>query len=593
MLLGVVLGACGPGEAVPPPPAPRAPTVATSKEDIPPEAATGWRVVAGVRGERQMVAAANPLASEAGIRILREGGSAVDAAIAMAVVLTLVEPQSSGIGGGAFLLHWDAGAHRLRAYDGRETAPAAATGDMFLDKQKKPREFHDAVVGGLSVGVPGELAMLELAHKAHGKLPWAKLFAPAIALAEGGFAMSDRLYALLEFARELSKVEPAASYFYTRERKPKPIGTVIKNPEFAAVLRAVAERGAGTFYEGEIAEAIVKTVRQAPRNPGRLTLADMKAYRAVERAPVCLPYRRFRVCSMAPPTSGGLAALQILGILERFDLPAMDSRSVRPTHLFAEASRLAFADRDVYVADPDFVKVPVERMLDPSYLAERAKLINPERAMALAPPGKLDDKGSRYAPGLVAELPSTSHLVAVDSTGNAVSLTASIESAFGSHLMVKGFLLNNELTDFSFVPDVDGKPVANRVEPKKRPRSSMTPVVVLDDKGERFVLAIGSPGGSRIIGFVTQSVIGVLDFKLDPQTAMARPHVINRNGPTELEAHATDRAWVDQTKTALEKLGHQVEMIDLNSGLHGILRLPNGGYVGGADPRREGAVLAD
>ncbi|HZO14165.1 MAG TPA: gamma-glutamyltransferase, partial [Polyangiaceae bacterium] len=335
------LGVCKPEPQPPPPPIPRSATSDKDKEAIAPEAATGWRIVAGVRGERQVVVAAHPEAARAGQRVLREGGNALDASIAMAIMLTLVEPQSSGIGGGALLLHWDG--RKLRAYDGRETAPAAATGDMFLDKRGKPREFTDAVVGGLSVGVPGEIAVLELAHRAHGKLPWAKLFAPAIELAEKGFPISERLHSLLGLARDLPKIEPAASYFYTRDKQPKPVGTILKNPELAATLRAIAEGGAKAFYEGDIGQAIVKTVKSA-RNPGRLALPDLKGYRPVEREPLCMRYRRFRACAMPPPTSGGLAALQIFGMLERFDLPAKDPRAPEVVHLFAEASKLAYAD---------------------------------------------------------------------------------------------------------------------------------------------------------------------------------------------------------------------------------------------------------
>jgi gamma-glutamyltranspeptidase/glutathione hydrolase len=591
--LALALASCRPAHSTSPAAArpPIAPPVATDppdKEGIAPEAATGWRVVAGVRAERQMAVAANPHAAEAGIRILREGGSAVDAAIAMALVLTLVEPQSSGIGGGAFLLHWGAKERRLRAYDGRETAPAAATADMFLDAQNKPRSFFDAVVGGLSVGVPGELRAFELAHKAHGKLPWKALFGPAIELCESGFAISPRLHALLSYAPKLAKMPPASQYFYAGG-KPKPIGEKLLNRELAAVLRAVADGGADAFYEGAIANDIVAAVRRAPHNPGRITAADMKGYRAVEREPVCARYRAFRACGMPPPTSGVIAALQILGLLERFEL----RREGPWQHLFVEASKLAYADRDVHVADPDFVDVPVARLLDPAYLAERSQAIDPSRAMGEAAPGSLDGAGARWAPGRALELPSTTHLAVVDADGNAVSLTATIESAFGSHLMVRGFLLNNQLTDFSFLPEVDGKPVANRVEPKKRPRSSMAPMVVLDQKGEHFVLAVGSPGGSRIIDYVARVLVGVLDFKLDPQTAIAMPNLVNRNGPTELEAHQAEAAWVAETKASLEKLGHEVQVVDLNSGLHAILRLPDGSYAGGVDPRREGVALGD
>jgi len=526
--------------------------------------------------------------------MLRRGGSAVDAAIAMAMVLTLVEPQSSGIGGGAFLLHFDGKRGALDSYDGRETAPAKARADMFLNDKGKPRDFFDAVIGGLSVGVPGELRMLEMAHKAHGKLDWKLLFAPAIELAEKGFEISPRLHSLLARDPVLPRMRVAGRYFY-RNGSPKPAGSKLKNPELATVLRAVANGGADAFYQGQIATDIAAAVRGYKKNPGSMTLADMKAYRAKKREPVCGSYRKYRLCGMGPPTSGGIAALQILGVLQRFDLPSMDKDSVDVAHLFAEAGRLAYADRDLHVADPDFVQVPVARLLDPAYLRRRATQIDPLRSMGKVSPGQLEPgkTGFRHAPDTSLERPSTSHLVAVDAAGNAVSMTASIEGAFGSHIMVRGMLLNNELTDFSFVPAANGKPVANRVEPNKRPRSSMTPMVVLDAHGKRLVLALGSPGGSRIIAYVARVMMDVLDFRLDPQTAIARPNIVNRNGPTEIERHRRDAAWVQRTKEALEKRGHQVKVRDLNSGLHAILALPGGGYVGGADPRREGLVLGE
>lgn len=584
--LGGLLAACGttPAPAPAPPPTP--------KEDIAPEAATGFedkeRVVAG----DVMVAAANPHAARAGKAMLDAGGTAVDAAIAMAVILTLVEPQSSGIGGGAFLLHYDAASKRVAAWDGRETAPAAATPDMFMDG-RRPKGFFDAVVGGLSVGVPGELRMLEAVHRRQGKLPWGDLFAPAIALAEEGFAISPRLHKLLGYMKKLPEMPGAKEYFYDRDGKPKAVGTILKNPALAEVLRAVAEGGSAAFYEGAIAADIAAAVKAAPRNPGRLTEADLLAYQAKEREPVCRPYRRYRVCGMPPPTSGGVTTLQILGLLERFDLSAHEAGSTADIHLFAEAGKLAYADRGRFLADPDFVDVPVEGLLDPDYLKGRAALIDPAKAMAAAAPGDpVGTKAAFWADDASPELPSTSHLVAIDGEGDVVSMTASIESAFGSHLMVRGFLLNNELTDFSFVPEVGGKPVANRVEAGKRPRSSMAPIIVLDEDGG-FVLAVGSPGGSRIIPYVAQTLIAVLDHGLDLQAAIARPHVANRNGPTELEKGVPGfEAWADEQAAALEKLGHEVKLSDMNSGLHAIQR-EDGALHGAADPRREGLVLGN
>ncbi len=563
------------------------------KEGIAPEAATGFRDdVDAVRSGKHMVAAANPHASRAGIEILRAGGSAVDAAIAMALVLTLVEPQSSGVGGGAFMLHYSAATKRVAAYDGREVAPAAATPDMFMSAGK-PRAFFDAVVGGLSVGVPSELRMLELAHRAHGKLPWKRLFEPAIRMCVEGFEISPRLHALLAGDEVLPRGAVTGPYFY-EAGKPKPVGTRLRNPELAEVLRAVADGGADAFYTGAVARDIVEAVRTAPRNPGRLALGDLSGYRAVKREAVCLTYRSYRVCGFPPPSSGGIATLQILGLLERFDVKDAPHDSVAFAHLFAEAGRLAYADRDVFIADPDFVEVPSDALLDAGYLAKRSASIDPARSMGTAAPGAPAGRAAHFAPGRAAELPSTSHLVAVDGDGNVVSMTASIESAFGSHVMVRGFLLNNELTDFSFVPEVDGKPVANRVEPGKRPRSSMAPVIVLRADDDRFVMALGSPGGSRIIAYVARVLFGVLDHGMALQAAVDQPHIVNRNGATELERNddAAWQAWLARTQRGLEALGHEVQVRDLNSGLHAILR-DDAGYVGAADPRREGLVIGD
>lgn len=585
------MSACG---APPPVTRARPPEVAASsardKEDVPPEAATGTRTgLTATRGEKSMVGAAHPEAARAGQAILREGGSAVDAAIAMALVLTLVEPQSSGIGGGAFMLFYDAASHEVTAYDGRETAPASAKPDMFMN-DGKPRDFFDAVIGGLSVGVPGELRMFEMAHAAHGKLPWKRLFSPAIAIAEKGFVMSPRLHGLLKRDRFLAEMTKTRQYFLGAGGEPKPVGTVIRNPELAEVLRAVADEGADAFYTGPIANDIVTAVTKAERNPARLVEKDLASYRARERPAICRPYRKYQVCGAPPPTSGGITTLQILGLLERFDLASYPPGSLSDVHLFAEAGKLAYADRDLYIADPEFAEVPVAGLLDADYLAQRSRSIRLTEAMPKATPGVVSDDKA-WAPDLSVERPSTTHVVAVDADGNAVSLTASIEGAFGSHVMVRGFLLNNELTDFSFVPEVDHKLIQNRVEPKKRPRSSMAPIIVLDEDGE-LVMAVGSPGGSRIIGYVARVLIAVLDHGQDIQTAIGAPNFLNRNGPTELERDVGLEAWIEETRPALEKLGHVVEVGPQNSGLHGIVRTPDG-LVGGADPRREGVILAD
>ena len=540
------------------------------------------------RAERTMVAAANPHAAEAGLTILHAGGSAVDAAIAMQMVLNVVEPQSSGIGGGAFLLHYDKGLAEVRAYDGRETAPAAATPDLFLDETGAPLGFYDAVVGGRSVGVPGLVAMLEMAHRAHGNLPWRKLFAPAIRLAEAGFPVSHRLNALAERDDFLRQFPESRALFYLWYGKAKPVGATFTNPALAETLQRIAQGGAAAFYRGEIAHDIVTAVRTVRANRGRLVEADLAAYRAKERAPVCAPYRRWRVCGMPPPTSGGLTTLAILGILSHFDLARVESGSAEAVHLISEASRLAYADRALYIADSDFADVPITGLLDPGYLAERARLIDPRRSKGRAQPGALPlRKSERPAVAPSLEGASTTHLSVIDAAGNAVTMTSSIESAFGSRLMTRGFLLNNQLTDFSFVPELDGVAVANRVEPGKRPRSSMAPTLVFDEAGD-LVMVIGSPGGSRIITYVVKTIVAVLDWQLDIQAAIALPHHTNRNGATDLE----EGTGLVALQAQLTARGHEVKVRPLTSGLHGIVVTPQG-LEGGADPRREGIALGD
>ncbi len=570
-----------------------APEPNKAKEAIAPESSTGFVAREAVRSQKIMAASANPHATRAGQEILREGGSAVDAAIAMNLVLTLVEPQSSGIGGGAFMLHRSAGGV-IEGFDGREVAPAAATGDMFAAFADGGMEaFMKAVVGGLSVGVPGLLRMFELAHASHGKLPWARLFEPAIRLAEGGFEVSARLNALIAMDPFLAGLPATRDYFFTPEGAPLAVGALRTNKPLADTLRLIAAEGADAFYTGPIAEDIVAAVQGAPVNPGRLTLEDMGTYAAKVRPPVCAPYRAYKVCGMAPPTSGGVTSLQILGILQGFDLPAMDPDSPQVAHLLAEAARLAYADRDKVLADPDFAQVPVQQLLDPAYLAARGALIKLDKTLGVVAPGDLPAGAwNTYGPDASPEMPSTSHMVAVDAEGNAVTMTSSIEGAFGSHLLVRGFLLNNELTDFSFLPEADGKPVANRVEPRKRPRSSMAPSFVLDASGG-LKLALGSPGGGRIILYVTRTILAVLDWEMDVQQAISRPNIVNRNGDTELEADVPGfEGWLKDNQLALEALGHKVVVRDLNSGIQAILVTPDG-LVGGADPRREGTVLGD
>ncbi|MEP0777745.1 gamma-glutamyltransferase [Microcoleus sp. ZQ-A2] len=540
-----------------------------------------------VRTQKDLAVSANPLASAVGRDILRHGGNAIDAAIAVQLVLGLVEPQSSGIGGGAFLVYYDRQTKQVHTYDGRETAPAAAKPDRFLATDGKPLQFYDAVVGGKSVGVPGTVRMLELAHQKHGKLPWAQLFQPAIRLAEQGFPLSPRLHTLLSKEQFLPRFEPARSYFYQPNGQPKPVGTQLLNQPYAEVLRQIAKQGADAFYKGEIAGDIVATVTKATV-PGDLTTADLAGYQAKERKPVCGVYRVYKICSMGSPSSGGLTVLQILGMLERFNLARVKPNSVEAIHLFSEAARLAYADRGLYMADADFVPVPTDELIDPEYLQRRAELINPKRAMSEAKPGQLSSqKAQNWGQDDSREYPSTSHLSIVDRSGNAVSMTTSIEDAFGSRLMVRGFLLNNELTDFSFSPTVEGKPVANRVEPGKRPRSSMAPTMVFDRNG-KLVMVVGSAGGSRIINYVAKALVGVLDWKLDSQQAVSLPNFGNRNGPTELEKGTQ----IEQLKPALEAMGHTVQIVEQTSGSHAIV-LTNQGLVGGADPRREGAALGD
>jgi gamma-glutamyltranspeptidase/glutathione hydrolase len=553
-----------------------------------PEAATGLTAKTLAQAQRQMVAAAHPLAAEAGREMLRAGGSAVDAAIAVQMVLNLVEPQSSGIGGGAFLVHWSAAEQKVRTYDGRETAPAAAQPDRFLGPDGKPLAFMSAVVGGRSVGVPGVLRMLEFAHRVHGQVPWSQLFDPAIRLAEQGFEMTPRLNALLAKEKDLGRFEPARSYFYQADGTPKPVGTKLTNPELAAVLKAIASGGADAFYAGDIAASIVERVQKAPVNPGDMTLDDLARYEAKSRDPVCGTYRVWRICGMGPPSSGGVAVLQILGALERFDMAKLAPPSVDGIHLFAEAGRLAFADRNRYLGDADFVAAPVTGLIDRDYLRTRSALIGPERSIGRATAGEPPRKsGALFGDGAALEFPSTTHLAVVDGRGDAVSMTTTIEDGFGARLMVRGFLLNNQLTDFSFVAEEEGRPVANRVEAGKRPRSSMSPTLVFDRDGKLF-LVVGSPGGSSIINYVAETLVAVLDWGYDIQRAIDLPRFGSRNGPTEIE----EGPGAQELAAALTAKGGEVKIMELNSGLHGIMVTPQG-LFGGADPRREGVALGD
>jgi gamma-glutamyltranspeptidase/glutathione hydrolase len=553
------------------------------------------QVAAPVRATKQLVVSANPHASEAGRTILRAGGSAVDAAIAVQLVLTLVEPQSSGIGGGAFMLVYDAparGAGVVTAYEGRETAPAAATPDMFLGANGRADSFANVGIGGLSVGVPGALRMLEVAHREHGRLPWAKLFEPAIALAENGFEVSPRLNSLLSGFRRLARGEKFRRYFYDEAGEARPVGYLLKNPDYAAALKLIAAGGADVLHTGVLAAEVVEEVRNNSVRAGRMTREDLAAYEPHVSAPLCSPYRAWRVCGPQLPSSGGITTQQVLGILGELELPQIAVDPVQAIHLFAEANRLAFADRNLYLADPAFVAAPVAGLLDADYLRARAALIDPAKALPSVSAGTPRATIAwEFAPGTASERPSTSHFSIVDRFGDAVAMTTSVQGAFGSQLMAGGFILNNQLTDFEYVPEASGKPVANRIEGGKRPLSSMAPTMLLDERG-RLRLLVGSPGGTRIIGFVSQSIVGFVDWRLDVQAAVAAPHFLAEEGPIEIE----DGTSLAEHEPALEALGHTVAPRNMNSGLHAIaIDYTRRGRVltGGVDPRREGAALGD
>ena len=539
-----------------------------------------------VEAQNWMIAAANPLAVQAGAEILRAGGSAADAMIAVQSVLGLVEPQSSGLGGGAFLVWYDAATGQLTTLDGRETAPLAATPQLFQDENGEPLKFFDAVVGGRSVGTPGTPALMADAYLRWGRMPWQWLFGAGISLADQGFAVSSRLADLVGHdAERLARFPTTADYFLPGGVALK-AGDHLRNPDYAATLRALAVLGPAGFYTGPIAADIVRTVNEAPGNPGVLSARDLALYLVRERDPVCVSYRAHDVCGMGPPSSGALTVGQILGQLEHFDLAALGPDSEQAWRLIGDASRLAFADRGRYMADSDYVPMPTGGLVDPAYLAQRADLLQGGDALAEVAPGTPEfDHALLWADDEAIELPSTSHISIVDAYGNVLSMTTTVENAFGSRLMVRGFLLNNELTDFSFRTHKDGVPIANRLEPGKRPRSSMAPTIVMKDGAP--VLAIGSPGGSRIIGYVATSVIAWLDWGMDVQQAVALPHAINRFGTYDLEAET----GAADLQGGLEALGYSVKLRDLNSGLHAIdLR---DGLRGGADPRREGIALGE
>ena len=538
------------------------------------------------QAEGGMVSAADPRAAEAGREMLRTGGSAADAAMAIMLALTVVEPQSSGIGGGGFIVHHDAKTGVIATIDGRETAPAAARPDRFLAPDGTPMPFVQAVPGGISVGVPGNIRLMAKAHQRWGRLPWAKLFEPAIRLADQGFALSKSSAAVLQRIRPFDTDFAGLRALYWDGDAPKPAGTLIRNPALAALLRRIAAEGPDAFYTGATAEAIGRAVATAPHNPAEITAADFAAYQAKDRPPVCGRYRIYRVCGMGPPSSGGIGILQILGMLDRFDMKRLGKDSPAAWHLIAEAMMLAYADREKYLGDSDFVSVPVAGLIDPAYLRQRSRLISPVKSIGRYEPGVPPGAKPRTA-SLPMEEKGTTHFVAIDGQGNVATMTSTVEGPFGSQLVSEGMMLNNELTDFSFTPEKDGAPVANRVEPGKRPLSSMAPTIVYGPDG-KVVLAIGSQGGKRIIMNVVKSMVGVLDWGLPVGDAIALPNIYFSTDGLMVEAGTTLAAM----KPALEKLGHIVTVAEMASKVNAIERTKTG-WRGGADPRSEGVVLAE
>ena len=577
-----------------------------------PEGASAYAKKSGWTGSKFAIAAANPLATEAGYKILKEGGSAADAAIAVQMVLALVEPQSSGLGGGAFLLYFNG--QQVEAFDGRETAPANTDENLFIGKDSKPLLFSQAVVGGRSVGTPGTLRVLEMVHQQHGKLPWAALFESAIALAENGFKVSPRLHQLLSADPYLKNDPTAQAYFYKANGAAHAPGYLLKNPPLAALLRKIANQGSNAFYQGEVAKAIVDKVQSHSTNPGTLSLTDLESYKAIKRQPLCQDYaanqRDFRICGFPPPSSGAITVGQILGILSHTTAPDLSRENGLPStqwlHLYTEASRLAFADRAQYIADPDFIEAPGgdwQNLINPLYLAERAILIDQTAGslrMKSAPPGQPGFEKIKHAAMPEQIEYGTSHISIVDAQGHAVAMTSTIEDGFGSRQMVNttpelagGFLLNNELTDFSFThKDAEGRPIANRVQPGKRPRSSMAPTFVFDKSTGGLVMVSGSPGGALIIHYSAKVLYGVLNWGLTPQQAIDLPNFGTLNDTILLE---TGR-FTPATAQALKAQGHAVIETDLTSGLQSITRSglkPGARWLGGADPRREGIVLGE
>lgn len=540
-----------------------------------------------VHGKQWMIATANHYASEAGAAMLRQGGNAIDAMVATQLVLGLVEPQSSGIGGGGFLVYWDNDNHQMTTFDGRETAPFAVTPRLFQDKKGQPLAFYDAVVGGRSVGTPGTIKLLWNSHQQYGQLQWKKLFQPAIKLAKKGFIVSPRLAALVaKDATHLQRWPQTRNYFFDGQGQPIQAGQILINQPYANTLRKIADYGQKAFYQGDIAREIVNTVQNAVGNPGVLSSIDLASYRVKQRSPVCAPYRQYQICGMGPPSSGALTLGQIMAMLSHYPLAKMGADNINSWRLIGDASRLAFADRGRYMADSDYVPMPTTGLLDPAYIQQRAQLLATNKKLAAVKPGAPPwDHATLQTTDEAIELPSTTHFAIVDRQGNVVSMTSTIENSFGSRLMVGGFLLNNELTDFSFRSHIDGVPIANRIEPGKRPRSSMAPTIVMHNN--QPVLAIGSPGGSQIIGYIAKTLVAYLDWNMDLQQAINLPNINNRFGTFELEQNTSATVWAPK----FEQLGYKTMVKDLNSGIQAISIAPKQ-LIGAADPRREGKVIA-
>ena len=534
-----------------------------------------------------IITTSNPHASRAALEIIEKGGNSIDAAVAVQLVLTLTEPQATGIGGGAFMLYWDKKSSKLFSIDGREKAPSRVREDLFLDsKGNKKRFYPDAVVGSQSIGVPGVIRLLEESHKKFGKLPWDELFSYAINLAENGFAVSPALNSILGYLGPLKKIEPAASLYYIEnldgEKEPVPVGYKLKNIEYSKTLRRLSKRGSRDFYEGETAKLIINSIKKYNKE-AVLSHSDLKNYKIVWREPLCSKYRKYNVCSMGPPSSGGLTMLMMLKLLEDFNIKSLKPNSIDMIHLFSEVNRIAYADRAYYMGDSDFINVPINGLLDDTYIKKRRNLINKDYYSEDIKKG-MPEGYENFEKNIDISKPSTSHFVIVDKEGNAVSMTSTVEGPFGSHLMAGGFILNNELTDFSMLPEINGKKIANRVEPNKRPMSSMTPTIIFKDN-ELYALT-GSPGGTSIINYVTKSVLGIIDWNLEPDEIVELPHYMNKGNYTELEKDSV----IENLKSELESKGHPVRVLKKRSGLHLAVKKEDG-FIGSADPRREGLVI--